>query len=276
MPRYREELLLRRAEDQRLSEAVLNLQQDVASLNKPVESQGRSIAYLEQQAGQALRQIAAMQEESANLLKDIEGVSVRVPALEDVIRRNEGRLRELSEQFPVLEREQHEFFETVRLAEVQRERQMGDSKAQMEAHEVHIADFAAQMRTYGEQHEEAQRALAALEKFQQRLRQEQSEVAELQRVAELRQKQELAQWQEDNDRRWKKQGVIWDHQWHGQERINEECAQRVKLLEDTVAFLRSQIETLWKVHQEYAQGRFNALRAWQTRLEELSGGDRRK
>jgi len=276
VPRYREELLLRRAEDQRLSEAILNLQQDVASLKKPVESQARSIAYLEQQAGQALRQIAAIQQESANLLKDVEGLSARVPMLEEPIRRTEGRLRDLSEQFPVLEQEQHEFFETVRLAEVQRERQMDDWAAQMTVHEARIADFTTQIRTYSEQHDEAQRALAALEKFQQRLQQGQNEVAELQRIAEVRQKQELAQWQEDNDRRWKKQEVIWDHQWHEQERANEGYAQRLELLEETVTFLRSQIETLWKAHQERAQQRFNALRAWQARLEELSGGDRRK
>ena len=276
VPRYREELLLRRAEDQRLSEAILNLQQDVASLNKPVESQARSIAYLEQQAGQALRQIAAIQEESATLLKDVEGLSARVPVLEEPIRRNERRLRELDEQSAAQERAQHEFFETVRLAEVQRERQIADWTAQMEAHETRIADFMGQMRTYGEQHEEAQRALAALKKFQQRLQQEQNQVAELQRIAEVRQKQELAQRQEDNDRRWKKQEVIWDHQWHEQERANEGYAQRLELLEETVTFLRSQIETLWKAHQERAQQRFNALRAWQARLEELSGGDRRK
>jgi len=276
VPRYHEEILLRRAEDQRLGEAILNLQQDVASLKKPMEGQARSIAYLEQQTGQALHQITALQEELADLLKDVEGLSARVRLLEEPIRRTEGRVRELSEQFPVLEREQHEFFETVRLAEVQRERQIADWKAQMEAHEARIADFATQMRTYGEQHEEAQRALAALEKFKQQLQQEQNQVAELQRIAEVRQKQELAQWQEDNDRRWKKQEVIWDHQWHQQEQANEEYKQRLGLLEETVVLLRSQIEVLWKVHQEYAQQRFNAVRAWQTRLEELAGGDRRK
>lgn len=272
--RYRDELLLRRAEDQRLGEAILNLQQDVASVNKETESQARSIAYLEQQSGQALRQIAALQDELANLLKDVEEFSAKLPMLDDLIRRNERRLQELIEQSADREREQREFFEALRLAEAQRERQMKEWEDQMEAHEARMADFTVQMRTYGEQHDEAQRALAALEKFQQRLRQEQNRVAELQRIAEARQKQELAQWQEDNDRRWKKQGVVWDHQWHEQERTNEEYAQRLGLLEETVAFLNSQIEALWKAHQEYAQQRFKAIRAWQMRLEELAGGDR--
>jgi len=275
LPRYHEELLLRRAEDQRLGEAILSLQQDVSSLSKPVETQARSVAYVEQQVGQSLRQITALQDELADILKDIEAVSARVPALEEPVRRTERRLRELSEQFPVLERGQHEFFETVRLAEVQRERQIADWTAQMEAHETRMADFAAQMRTYREQHEKVQGVVPALDKFRERVQQEQSEVAELQRMAEVRQKQELAQWQEDNDRHWKKQEVIWSHQWHQQERANEEYAQQLKLLQETVAFLRSQAEVLWKVHQEYAQQRFNAVRAWQARLEELSGGDGR-
>ncbi|MEA3345837.1 MAG: hypothetical protein U9Q78_06300 [Chloroflexota bacterium] len=276
LPSYREELVLRRAEDQRLGKAILDLQQDVASLKKTVESHGRSTAYLEEQAGQVLRQIAALQNETAEFLKDIEGISTRMPTLEEQIRRNERQLRELGEPFSVLEQEQHEFFEKIRLAEVQRERQMDDWIVQMEDHKARIADFTARMRTYAEQHEEAQRALAALEKFQQRLEQEQSEVAELQHIAEVRQKQELAQWQEDQDRRWRKQEVIWDHQWHQQEQANEEYAQRLELLEETAKFMRSQIEALWKTHQEDAQERFNALRAWQARLEELYGGDERR
>jgi len=275
LPRYHEELLLRRAEDQRLGEAIINLQEDVASLSKPVESQARSVAYLEQEVGQALRQITALQDELADLLKQIEGVSVRVPALEEPIRRTERRLREVSEQFQVLERGQQEFFETVRLSEVQRERQMVDWVAQMEAHGARMADFAVQMRTYREQHEEVQRVLPTLEKFKQRAQQQQNEVAELQRIAEVRQKQELTQWQEDTDRRWRKQEVIWTHQWHEQERANEEYAQHLQLLQETVTFLRSQIEALWKVHQEYAQQRFNAVRTWQTRLQQLAGGDGR-
>ena len=274
MPRYNEELLLRRAEDQRLGEAILNLQQDVAGLNKPVEAQARSVAYLEQQVGQSLRQITSIQDELANLLKDVEAISIRVPGFEEPIRRTESRLRELSEQFPVLEREQHEFFEAVRLAEVQRERQIVDWIAQMETHQTRMADFAAQMRTYSEQHEEAQRVYPALEKFKQRLQEEQNQLTELQRITEVRQRQELTQWQEDTDRRWKKQEVIWNHQWHEQERVNEKYAQHLKALDEVQVFLRSQIELLWKVHQEFAQQRFTAVRTWQTRLEEFGQENR--
>jgi hypothetical protein len=100
-------------------------------------------------------------------------------------------------------------------------------------------------------------------------------MAELQRIAEARQKQELAQLQEDNDRQWRKQEVIWTHQWHEQERTNEEHAQQVKSVQEVAALLRTQVDALWKVHQEFAQQRFHAVRAWQARLEELSGGDGR-
>jgi chromosome segregation ATPase len=275
LPRYQEELLLRRAEDQRLGEAVVNLQQEVASLGKPVETQARSVAYLEQQVGQALRQITALQDELADLLKGLEAVSVRVPALEEPIRRTERRLQELAEQFPVLAREQHEFFEKVRLGEVQRERQMVDWAAEIEAQKTHMTDFTAQIRTYRGQHEEVQRVLPTLDKFKDRTRQQLNEAAELQRIAEVRQKQEVAQWQEEADRRWRKQEVIWNHQWHEQGRANEEYAQHLELLQQTMDFLRSQTEALWKVHEEHARQRFDAVRAWQTRLQELIGEDGR-
>jgi chromosome segregation ATPase len=275
LPRYHEELLQRRAEDQRLGEAIVALQQEVATVSKPMESQARSVAYMEQQAGQTMRQITALQDEVAEFLKDIEALSVRVPALEEPIRRAERRLRELSEQFSVLERGQQEFFEAIRLADVQRERQLADWAAQTEAHETRMADYAAQIRAYREQHEAIQRVLPSLDTFKERVEHQQNDAAELQRIAEARQKQELARLQDDNDRQWRKQDVIWTHQWHEQERINEEYAQQAQSMQEAATLLRSHIDALWKAHQEYAQQRFHAVRAWQARLEELSGGDGR-
>jgi hypothetical protein len=108
------------------------------------------------------------------------------------------------------------------------------------------------------------------------VQQQQSEAAELQRIEDVRQRQELDQLKEDSDRQWRKQEVIWTHQWREQERLNEESAQRAKEIEDSARFLHTQVEALWKVHQEYAQQRFHSLRTWQVRLEELSGGDGRK
>jgi len=275
LPRYHEELLLRRAEDQRLGEAIIALQQEVDTVSKPMETQARSVAYVEQQVAQAMRQITALQDEVADLLKDIEAVSIRVPALEEPIRRAERRLRDLSEQFPVLERGQQEFFEESRLADVHRERQLADWAAQIEAYEARMTDHAAQMRAFREQHEEVQRVLPTLDTFKERVQHQQNDIAELQRIAEARQKQELSQLQEDTDRQWRKQEVIWTHQWHEQERINEECAQEVKSVQEALTFLHSHIDRLWRTHQENAQERFHAVRAWQARLEELSGGDGR-
>jgi chromosome segregation ATPase len=276
LPRYHEELLLRRAEDQRLGEAILSLQQEVTTMAKPMESQARSIAYVEQQVAQAMRQITSLQDDLADLLKDLEAVSVRVPALEEPIRRIESRMRELTEQFPLLERQQQEFFEKVRLADVQRQRQTADWAAQMEAYETRIAESAAQIRDYREQHEEVQRILPTLDTFKERLQHQQNEAAELQRIGDVRQRQELDQLKEDSDRQWRKQEVIWTHQWHEQERLNEESAQRAKEIQESARFLHTQVEALWKVHQEYAQQSFHSLRTWQVRLEELSGGDGRK
>jgi chromosome segregation ATPase len=238
-----------------------------------MEGQARSVAYVEQQVAQAMRQITALQDELADLLKDVEAVSIRVPALEEPMRRADRRVRELNEQFPALERQQQEFFEAVRLAEVQRQRQIVDWSAQMDAYEGRMAEFAEQIRTYREKHDEMQRVLPTLDTFKERVQHQQNEAAELQRITEVRQKQELAQLQEDNDRQWRKQEVIWAHQRHEQERINAEYAQHVKSVREAATSLRSQIETLWKVQQEHAQQRFHAVRAWQKRLEELSGGD---
>ncbi|MCD6555356.1 MAG: hypothetical protein J7M16_15265, partial [Anaerolineae bacterium] len=70
--RIEEELQLRRAEEQRLGEATLTLQQRIAEVGKDLETRLRNLPYIEEQRARDARRIAELQGETTELLKRTE------------------------------------------------------------------------------------------------------------------------------------------------------------------------------------------------------------
>lgn len=253
LPRYEEELQQRRAEDQRLGEALLSLQQQATDLGRDIENRTRNLPYLEEQPRQNAKRIAELQEETPELFKRTEAHSTKLQLLEELVRKNDHRIGELDLLGEELRQEQKEFFESVRLAEQDRQRLMGEWTEQMEEQREKAKEYKAQIRRSAEQYEENKKALAALEKFEERLKRAQAEVAELQRLAEERQKHQLEEWQAENEKRWKKNLLIWEQHWRKQDRWNEEHAARFVPLEESTEVNRAQIRALWQTWEDYAR-----------------------
>ena len=109
------------------------------------------------------------------------------------------------------------------------------------------------MRQSVELYGKNEQALADLERFEEHLKQRQAEVAELQRLAEKRQREQLDEWQAEDEKRWKKNLLIWEQHWRTQDRWNEEQAARLGALEESDNAKRAQIIALWQTWEEYAR-----------------------
>ena len=259
LPRLEEELQQRRAEDQRLGEALLSLQQRVADFGRDLENRTRNLPYLEERPRQNAKRIAELQEETPELFKRTEAQSAKLQLLEELVRRSEHRIGELDLQATELKQEQQEFFESLRLAEQDRERLMNEWTDQMEEQRQKMEKYDAQMRQAAELYGKNKQALAALGKFEERLKQSQAEVAELQRLAEKRQRHQLDEWQAEDEKRWKKHMIIWEQHWRKQDRWNEEQATRLGSLEESTKANRAQITALWQTWQEYARRQISEM-----------------
>ena len=253
LPRYEEELQLRRAEDQRLGEVLLSLQQRIADFGRDLENRTRNLPYLEEHPRQNAKRIAELQEETPELFKRTETQSAKLQLVEELVRKNERRLGELDLQGSELKQEQKEFFESIRLSEQQRVRQMNEWAERIEEHRQKVEEHAAQIQRSKEQYERNKQALAALEKVDELLKRRQAEVSELQRLAEKRQKNQLEEWQAENEKRWKKNLLIWEQYWRTQDRWNEEHAKRFGPLEESAEVNRAQVMALWRTWEEYAR-----------------------
>jgi hypothetical protein len=259
LPRHEEEIQLRRAEDQRLGEGLLDLQQQMADLSRDLDNRTRNLPYLEEQPRRNAKRIAELQQETPELFKRNEAQSTKLQLLEELVRRSEHRVGELDLQVTESKQEQKDFIEAVKLAEQQRERQMNEWAELMDEQHQKMEEYGAQMQQAAEQYKRSEQALAALEKLEERLKRDQAEVAELQRLAEKRQKHQLDEWQAEDEKRWKKHTIIWEQHWHNQDRWNEEQATRLGSLEESTEANLAQITALWQTWQEYARRQISEM-----------------
>jgi len=251
--RLEQELQLRRAEDKRLGEAVLNIQQALDNVARASEDRIRSMTYLETQRAQDAKRIAELQEETGQLLTRSEAQARKMELLEDSLRRLEAQAAEWSGFQSALKQEQMRLIETQQLNEQQRQRQMESWAEELNEHRMKMEEYTARMQRFTELYEENKKALELLEKFEQRLKQAQGELMELQRLAEQRQKESLEEWRLENEKRWKKETLSWEHQWREQARHDAELEEQLKQIQQQTEWNRSKIVALLRERAEGAR-----------------------
>lgn len=247
--RVEEDLVTRRAEDQRLGEMLLALRVSLNNVTKDLEERTRTLPYMVEQRAQDNKRIAQLQGENTELLKRTEAVSARLPVLEEHLQRLDRELQRIQPIPQQLQQEQQTFIEAQKLADVERNRQMGVWEQEFADQKTAIEQQALRMREFDVRHEQAGRALKALEEFQAQIIREQKQVSELQRLAEERQRKELTDWQTENEHRWKKESLGWNYALGEQEKINQKLAERFPGIERQLALLQRDIEAVWRLEE---------------------------
>ena len=276
LARLEEELQLRRAEDARLSEAVLALRQQVSAINKDIDERTRSLPYMIEQRQQDNKRIAQLQQETVELLKRIEAIASKLLPLEEGLQKVERATSMIQPLAAELKRNQDQFIEATKLAEVKRYRQMSQWAEDFAAQRELIERQNKQIQQFAEQYEAAKQSLAALAKFEEQIRRDQNQVAELQRLGEERQRKELLDWQADDEKRWKKHDLEWEHERQEQIKINRDLAARFVPIQETLELHEAQLAQLWHLQETYGAHRMAEAQRWWKSLEEALEGRTRK
>ncbi len=248
--RTEEELVSRRAEDQRLGEMLLALRQSVNNFSKDLDERTRTLPYMVEQRAQDNKRIAQLQAEHVELLKRIDLVSAKPPVLEERISRLERDLSKIQPIPELLRTEQQAFLEGQRVTDVERSRQITVWETEFLQQRELIEKQVVRLREFTAQYDAAGRAIKTLEEFQTSMIRDQRQISELQRLAEERQRKELAEWQAENEQRWKKETLRWDYTIQEQQKVNQKLADRFPPTEKIVALLQREIETLWKLQEQ--------------------------
>lgn len=271
LPRYEEELRLREAEDRRLGEMLMGLRHEVTAMSKDFDERARNLSYLTEQRAYDNKRIAGLQEENLTLLKRTEKQDSRLKSLEDRTQRHERHVQELLQFNTNLVREQTEWMESQRVAHERRKREMTQWREEVEAHRQDVSNLSDRMQEFNEAAEAGRQTMVMLETFQEQLRRDQNQIAELQRLAEERQRKELEAWQGDDEKRWKKHELQWEHQWKEQYQRHNELMTRLAALEDEINALQQQLAGLWRLREVENAHRLAELQRWQSEFEKAVG-----
>ncbi len=269
LPRLDEEAALRKAEQRRVSDLVLNLRQEVATTTKDTESKLRGITFLEDGHQQNNKRIARLQQESLEMMKRIEQYSSRLQRIEDVIQRQERDTGEIKGLVTQLKTAQREFVDVQLLESEQRKREIAEWAEAVETSGKKMDEFSIRMREFTDTFREDRQTVANVERFQEQIRREQTQVSELQRLGEERQKRQLEQWQEENEKRWRKELLRWEHQWGEQAKRNRQIDETFAAVEARLGEDENNINTLWKVLEQQITYQVQESRRWLAEMNRL-------
>lgn len=262
LPRMDEEIGLRKAEQRRVSDVVLAVQQELATLKQETEGKLRSVPFLEEGRQQDAKRIARLQQESLEALKRVEQTASRLQAIEDAIQRQERDLGELKELVSQLRSSQREFVEKQLLETEHVKRQVTDWVEILDGQLKKVDRFAVSMQEFAEAFREDRQVVESVERFQEMIRREQTQVTELQRLAEERQKRQLEQWSEESEKRWKKELLRWDYQWAEQAKRNGQVTDQFGDLEARLVRHRVEIDATWKFLESQITYQTQESRRW--------------
>jgi hypothetical protein len=245
IPRLEEEIELRAAEERRLNETLLAVRQRTMDLEKRIDTVVRPIPYLEEQRTRDAKYIAQLQEQTGSLLKSVDGMTNRLLVVEELSRRNGQNVEDLVNIRREIQERQRRFLEEMQLSDQQRERKVEQWTAADEVREQRMSEFAEQMRIAAEQYQKGRSTLANLESLGERLQREQHEVAELQRLTEERQRGKMDEWESETEKRWQREKLLLEQQWHDHDRRNAEQLERLKAVEERSEAAAEQVGHLW-------------------------------
>lgn len=193
----------------------------------------------------------------------------RIPHIEDLARRNERNIQQLQTLDVELRQQQKQSTEALQLAEVRRERQIAQWQAELQAQRQTVEEHAAQIALVKDQHQVGRNMLQPLGQFEERLKKQLEQTAELQRLADDRQKRELGEWHAENEKRWKQWETTSERQLSNFRAQAQATAKRLERIEKLLVALTSQVGTLWRAQRAFAYHRVSEVQQWVTDFEKL-------
>jgi chromosome segregation ATPase len=265
LPHYDEELNARRAENQRLGEALQRLGVTVSDLSKRSDDRIQAVTYLEEQRRADNRRVADLERDNTELYKRTEALTTKFPLLEDTLQKQEARIREAIQETKKYEKP----IEELRVSDFQREQKMKQYLDQGEQVAQALERVRTQTQAFVEYQQRVNRALEKLESFQARIEKRQNEVAQMQRLAEDRLKRQWEEWQDERDKELKKRQLVVDEQWRSQEQKNQEHGKSLERLEGRANAQQTYIEALTETHRADARHTLEGAREALERADQM-------
>lgn len=260
--RLEEALEIRVVEDERLSELVMGVRNQIGGLAKEIEERTRQLPFLAEQRTSDTRRIAQLQQETVELFKRIEAVAGRIPVLEESVRASTASVEKVPPMVEELRDKQVEFMENIRSTVVSREQVLSRWQETIEEQKSLVVQTYERVQNFAQQIEISRRSVHEMQEFKDLVLREQSQVQELQRLAEERIRREMDEFKEDFEKKRRRGELRQEHLWAEQDQYNREVVEGFPPLGHDIRVLKSLVENLWKLQESYSTHFLNTAQSW--------------
>lgn len=266
--RLEEAIQIRAVEDDRLSELIMGVRNQIGGLGKEIEDRTRQIPFLAEQRTSDTRRIAQLQQETVELFKRTEAVSGRIPILEEGIRKTANEFEKIPPIVETLREQQISFMEKMRATVVDREQVLTRWKEAIEEQKTIVAQAYERVQSFSQQIDIARRSVQEMQEFKDMILREQSQVQELQRLAEERVRREMDEFREDYEKKRRKAELRQEHLWSEQDKYNREVIERFPPIHHDLKIQETLIQQVWKLQETYGNYFLGTAQAWLDGMQE--------
>jgi hypothetical protein len=237
-------LAVRQAEERRLNEMVLRLEQELEAVAVKVRQS--------EDVRRALRD--GIQRNEVEIKKNAEAVAVipgieeklraRLLIVEDTLPRLAAQIADMQDIRQELNKRQDEMLESQRRGERVRAQQMTEWGRRLEGYAHQLDTWADQLRYFADQHEKSRRVFRETQSLAQDVSQKQDQLRQLQRLAEDQLRRELREFQRENEQRWAQQKQRQDHIVATQAEREDAQEKRLDTLQEVDEVTSSALESL--------------------------------
>lgn len=243
MDDIKEELRLRRAEDDRLNSALLAADGQREELRRQVAVAVSQQLILSDAGARTTQAMADLQANLELLERSLQEEHAKLLVAQDSLSKQDERLLDLEAMRSDLTAQQSEFLEAQRRAGVERAQQVAELQRRIQEQEHQIEAWSDSMRRFSDQNERSRRVLREIQELSQEISQRQDQLRQTQRIAEEQMRREFREWQSSNDKQWAMHADQTNLQLQDQTRLDGQHAQRLEDLETRQAETTAALET---------------------------------
>lgn len=260
--RLEEAIEIRSVEDERLSELIMGVRNQIGGLAKEIEERTRQLPFLSEQRMSDTKRIAQLQQETVELFKRTEATAGRLPLLEEGIRKSMAEVEKYPAILDHLREQQIQFMEKIRSTVVDREQVLTRWKETIEEQKTVVNQAYERVQSFAQQIDISRRAVQEMQEFKDMILREQAQVQELQRLAEERMRREMDEFREDYEKKRRKAELRQEHLWSEQDKFNREIVERFPPLHHDLKIHDQLLQHLWKLQESYGNYFLGTAQAW--------------
>lgn len=264
--RLKDEMEHRKAEEERLSRLIADIQGRHRSVSGEVETWQQALKFVEESEQSNATSIAELQSSLLEDSKRIESLTSRLDVTNHSVTKLQTAIQEMTDTGAELRQQMKSWSDQVQMGELQRNKRLDQWQSAIDDNQEKMDAYAAEWVRFSSQYKEAKTAVQAMVDWQAQMENQQREASENARIETGQMRTRWDNFLLESDKRWKNYEVDRDQRWSSAERRERQVLEQLQTLTEGLKELEQERDTLWRIQNAQADAMKKLPRIW---LEEV-------